>query len=88
VTIIIFNSFNEGTEPVVIIHNKRDFFCLGKIPQRVPAGAVFCIRVDVGIVPVKLRLYSLFGQGLNALNRTGGAAGMEQEFHYFILSDG
>jgi hypothetical protein len=76
---------NKSAESVVVLQGKFQPFVLGKLGQGVPAGLVFRIGVDVGIIPEQIRAYPLTPQTFQALDGAGGAAGMEEEFHGGII---
>ena len=71
------NGGEKSPEAVFVIHGKGEPFVPGKPRQTVPAGAVFGKGMDIGIIPEQVGLYSLIGQGRNAVDRTGRAAGMK-----------
>ena len=55
--------------------------CIRDSPQTVPAGTVFGVGVDGGVVPESHRFDPLRPQAFNAVDRTGGTADVHQSFH-------
>ena len=75
------NALDKRAKSVFVLYYEGKGLVFRKFAKRIPAGTVFRIGVNIGIVPKQFRLNSLFSEGFNTLNRTGSAAGVEKEFH-------
>ena len=73
-------------QAIFILFDEGQIYSLGIVPQTVPAGTVFGVGVDGGVVPESHWFDPLRPQAFNAVDRTGGTADVHQSFHGSVHS--
>ena len=82
---VVCHPADKIPEAVFILFDQSKVYLFGIAAQAVPAGAVFGIGVDGGIIPESHRFDPLSAQALDAVDRTGGTADVHQCFHRSVL---
>jgi hypothetical protein len=79
------HTLNKGAQAVFILHDQSHILVPGKTDQGFFSAPVFGKGVNVGVIPEQYRRNPLCPETFHTINRTGGAAAMEEHSHRILI---